>query len=176
VVDGRPGCFIPAFSVSSRLSVSRVTTGIGSPASDHRSPRSIRVFPRIREIIDAGGSRLRISVEAHPSGALVLFDRPDRTPYPQAMLDGYGAEVLCGYIMAARLTLPNPLPDETVDGIFAARFSLIPTGTVALALTQTGGRTVFEIPPQFWDLLYVELSVVIAHSREHGRRSGARLH
>jgi len=134
------------------------------------------MFPRIREIIDAGGARLRVSVEAHPSGALVLFDRPDRAHYPQAMLDGYGTEVLCGYIMAARLALPNPLPDETVDGAFGARFSLTQTRTVSLVLTQTGAQAAFEIPPQFWDRLYAELSVVIAHSRELGRRSARRLH
>ncbi|EIZ78731.1 hypothetical protein WSK_2779 [Novosphingobium sp. Rr 2-17] len=134
------------------------------------------MFPRIREIIDAGGARLRISVEAHPSGALILFDRPDRAQYPQAMLDGYGAEVLCGYIMAARIALPNPLPDETVDGAFGARFSLRHTKTVSLTLTQTGAGATFEIPLQFWDRLYAELSVVIAHSRELGRRSIHRLH
>lgn len=129
------------------------------------------MFPRIREIIDAGGGRLRVSVEAHPSGALVLFDRPDRPQYPQLALDGYGVEVLCGYIMAARLALPNDLPDETVDGAFASRFSLTHTDKVALVLRQSGASATFEIPPQFWDLLYAELSVVIAHSRESGRRS-----
>lgn len=133
------------------------------------------MFPRIREIIDAGGSRLRVSVEPHPSGALVLFERPDRAHYPQAMLDGYGVEVLCGYIMAARLALPNPLPDEIVDGAFASRFSLIHRDTVSLVLTQVSVRASFEIPPQFWDRLYAELSVVIAHSRELGRRSVHRL-
>ncbi|WP_010219809.1 hypothetical protein [Sphingomonas sp. PAMC 26621] len=101
----------------------------------------------------------------------MLFDRPDRARYPQAALDGYGAEVLCGYIMAARLALPNPIPDEIVDGAFASRFSLSHRDVVSLVLTQTGARARFEIPPQFWDRLYAELSVVIAHSRELGRRS-----
>lgn len=131
------------------------------------------MFPRIREIMDPCGGRLRVSVEPHPSGALVLFDRPDRARYPQAALDGYGVEVLCGYIMAARLALPNPLPDETVDGAFAARFSLAQHGTTSLVLT--GALATFEIPPQFWDLLYAELSVIVAHSRELGRRSAYRL-
>lgn len=133
------------------------------------------MFPRIREITDAFGARLRISVEAHPAGALVLFDRPDRDRYPQAILDGYGAEVLCGYIMAARLALPHPLPDERVDGAFAACFSLAQADKVCLVLTQKDERTGFEIPALFWDRLYAELSVVIAHSRELGRRSACRL-
>jgi len=133
------------------------------------------VFPRIREITDAFGGRLRISVEAHPAGALVLFERTDRAQYPQAMLDGYGAEVLCGYIMAARLALPNPLPDETVDGAFASRFSLAQTDKVSLVLTQKDPRAPFEIPSQFWDRLYAELSIIIAHTRELSRRSPYRL-
>jgi len=133
------------------------------------------VFPRIREITDAFGGRLRISVEAHPAGALVLFERTDRAAYPQAMLDGYGAEVLCGYIMAARLALPNPLPEETVDGAFASCFSLTQTDKVSLVLTQKDRRASFEIPSQFWDRLYAELSIIIAHSRELSRRSAYRL-
>jgi hypothetical protein len=139
-------------------------------------PKEFAVFPRIREITDAFGGCLRISVEAHPSGALVCFERPDRQRYPQAILDSYGAEVLCGYIMAARLALPNPLPDENVDGAFASRFSLVQTDKAALQVTQKPGGRVFEIPPQFWDRLYAELSLVIAHSRELGRRSGHLLH
>lgn len=133
------------------------------------------MFPRIREISDAFGGCLRVSVEAHPSGALVVFERPDRERYPRAILDGYGAEVLCGYIMAARLALPNPLPEEIVDGTFASSFSIIQTDKVALRLTQNSAGAVFEIPAQFWDRLYAELSVVNAHSRELERRSAFRL-
>jgi hypothetical protein len=133
------------------------------------------VFPRIREITDAFGERLRISVEAHPTGAMVVFDRPDRDIYPQAVLDGYGAEVLCGYIMAARLALPNTLPDECVDGPFASRFGLSTGDSFALVLAQKGARRNFEIPAPFWDRLYAELCVVVAHSRELGRRAAATL-
>jgi hypothetical protein len=133
------------------------------------------VFPRIREITDAFGARLRVSVEAHPSGALVLFDRPDHERYPQAVLDGYGAEVLCGYIIAARLALPDSLPDEIVDGQFASRFTLAHDDTVAVVMMQKNGRRAFAIPAPFWDRLYAELCVVIAHSRELGRRSATRL-
>lgn len=133
------------------------------------------MFPRIREITDSFGARLRVSVESHPAGALVVFERPDRAQYPQAMLDGYGAEVLCGYIMAARLALPNPLPDEIVDGAFASCFSLAQIDQASLLLTQKNTARPFEIPSQFWDRLYAELSVIIAHSRELGRRSAHRL-
>lgn len=133
------------------------------------------MFPRVREITDAFGGRLRISMESHPSGALVYFDRPDGVPYPRAILDGYGTEVLCGYIMAARLALPDGLPDEDVDGPFASRFSLARGERVALVMAQKGTRADFEIPAPFWDRLYAELCVVVAHSRELGRRSVERL-
>lgn len=133
------------------------------------------MFPRIREITDAFGARLRVSVEAHPAGALVVFDRPDRRHYPSAVLDGYGAEVLCGYIMAARLALPNDLPDEIVDGPFASCFGLARGDQITLVMKQKGTRHDFEIPAPFWDRLYAELCVVIAHSRELGRRATKRL-
>lgn len=133
------------------------------------------MFPRIREITDAFGARLRVSVEAHPSGALVLFDRPDHAQYPQAVLDGYGAEVLCGYIIAARLALPDSLPDETVDGLFASRFTMAQDDSVAVVMMQKSDRSQFAIPAPFWDRLYAELCVVIAHSRELSRRSVNRL-
>jgi len=133
------------------------------------------VFPRIREITDAFGARLRISVEAHPLGVLVVFDRPDRTSYASAVLDNYGAEVLCGYIMAARLALPNDLPDELVDGPFPACFALMRGENVALVMKQQNSPHDFVIPSPFWDRLYAELCVVIAHARELGRRATTRL-
>jgi hypothetical protein len=134
------------------------------------------VFPRIREITDAFGARLRVSIEAHPTGALVVFDRPDRTGYPRAVLDGYGAEVLCGYIIAARLALPNALPDEIVDGPFAARFSLAFEDKVAVAMVGKRGGDRFDLPAPFWDRLYAELCVIIAHARELTRRAAGRVH
>ncbi len=133
------------------------------------------MFPRVREIIDAFGARLQVSVEAHPTGSLVVFNRPDRPLYPSAMLDGYGVEVLCGYIMAARLALPNGLPDETVDGPFPARFALARGDQVTLVMQQPNEHRGFEIPAPFWDRLYAELCVVIAHSRELSRRTARRL-
>jgi len=159
-----PGLFLPQ------------TIASAPPDGTAHVPKEPAVFPRIREITDAFGGCLRVSVEAHPSGALVCFERPDRQRYPKAVLDGYGAEVLCGYIMAARLALPNPLPDETVDGAFASRFSLTHTDKASLLLTQKSKGRIFEIPPQFWDRLYAELSLVSAHSRELGRRTTQLLH
>lgn len=133
------------------------------------------MFPRVREIVDALGARLRIIVEEHPSGALVTLQQPDRRR-GDAILDHYAAEVLWGYIMSARLALPSGLPDEVVGGSFPARLSLRLEPSVALQIEQDGCALPFEIPATFWDRLYAEFCVVVAHSRELGRRVDARLH
>lgn len=133
------------------------------------------LFPRIREITDAFGARLRVSVEEHPSGALVVLERPDLGGQPRILLDGYGVDVLSGYIMSARLSVPHPLPDEHVDGTFTTRFELglDPAATLLLAQSES---TVLDIPAPFWDRLYAELCLVAAHARELGRRAEARVH
>lgn len=129
------------------------------------------VFPRIREIIDAFGGRLWVSLEAHPAGALVVLERPDQAGSPRAMLDGYGTEVLWGYIMSARLALPHGLPDEFIDGSFPFTLGLVREPKVALVMAQQDGARLLEIPAPFWDRLFAELCIVIAHARELGRRA-----
>ncbi|MBC9032567.1 hypothetical protein IAG41_09200 [Sphingomonas sp. JC676] len=133
------------------------------------------MFPRIREITDAFGGRLRVSVEEHPSGALVVLERPDMAGRPRVLLDGYGVDVLSGYIMSARLSVPHELPDEHVDGMFGTRFRLGLEPCATLALTQSSAGAM-EIPAPFWDRLYAELCLVAAHARELGRRAEARVH
>lgn len=133
------------------------------------------MFPRIREITDAMGARLRISVEEHPTGALVTLQRPDQRRPQQAVLDHYAAEVLWGYIMSARLALPGGLPEEAIQGAFPARLRLQLKPSVALTITQAGSAEPFEISATFWDRLYAEFGVVVAHSRELGRRADALL-
>lgn len=133
------------------------------------------MFPRIREITDAFGGRLRVSVEEHPAGALVVLERPDLNGRPRILLDGYGVDVLAGYIMSARLSVPQGLPDEHVDGTFATRFSLDLDPSACLVLRQQGLENL-EIAAPFWDRLYAELSIVSAHARELTRRAEARVH
>jgi hypothetical protein len=133
------------------------------------------LFPRIREITDAFGGRLRVSVEEHPSGALVVVERPDVTGRPRVLLDGYGVDVLSGYIMSARLAVPHGLPDEHVDGTFQTSFRLALEPCAALALGQAGAPPL-DIPAPFWDRLYAELCLVAAHARELSRRAEARVH
>jgi hypothetical protein len=133
------------------------------------------LFPRIREITDAFGGKLRVSVEEHPSGALVVLERPDLSGRPRILLDGYGTDVLAGYIMSARLAVSHGLPDEHVDGMFRTRFALKIEPCAALALSQSGDARL-DIPAPFWDRLYAELCLVTAHARELARRAEARVH
>jgi hypothetical protein len=134
-----------------------------------------QVFPRIREITDAFGGRLRVSVEEHPTGALVVLERPDVSERPRVLLDGYGVDVLSGYIMSARLAVPHALPEEHVDGTFGTRFELGLEPAASLRLRPSDGAGI-EIPAPFWDRLYAELCLVAAHARELGRRAEAKVH
>ena len=134
------------------------------------------MFPRIREITDAFGSRVRVSVEEHPTGALVVLERPDITGRPRVLLDGYGVEVLAGYIMSARLATPHPLPDEHVDGGFAACFRPETDPCAAIRVQQQGSELLLDLPAPFWDRLYADLCIVTAHARELGRRADAHVH
>ena len=132
------------------------------------------MFPRIREITDSFGERLRVSVEAHPGGALVVLERPDVMGRPRVLLDGYGAEVLAGYVMSARLSVPNALPDERIDGAFGTSFALALDPCATLYLSQRASDMPLDIPAPFWDRLYAELCLVIAHARELCRRATGR--
>lgn len=92
---------------------------------------------------------------------------------PRALLDGYGAEVLAGYVMAARLALPQGLADECMGGAFPSRLRMVHKPGVALVITQAGLERPFTISSTFWDRLYAESCIVLAHARELGRRGGA---
>lgn len=131
------------------------------------------MFPRVREITDAMGARLRITVEEHPAGALIVLERPDQRHHERALLDHYAAEVLWGYIMSARLALPGDLPEERTEGAFQTRLCLRHEPSVALVITQPCMERPFAISATFWDRLYAELCMVNAHARELTRRAEA---
>ena len=131
------------------------------------------MFARAREITDSLGSRLKVSVEAQPTGATVTLERPDLRARPRVQLDAYGAEVLWGYIMAARLAAPGQLPDECTDGFCATRLRLTSEPRPAICVIQADIERPFEIAATFWDQLYAELCLVIAHVRQLDRRVAA---
>ena len=134
------------------------------------------IFPRVREIADPYGEVVRISVEPHPGGALVLIDRPDAPQAGKAMLDGYGADVLLGYIMSARLAVPGTMPEEEIGGLFPARFQLEPEPDAAIIIDQINDEEPLRIAAALWDRVYADLCIVCAHARELGRRRQAYLH
>jgi hypothetical protein len=129
------------------------------------------VLPRIREITDPFGLILRISVEPHPIGALVALERADQAERPSVLLDCYGAELLSGYIMAARLALPHALPDERCGGQFPSEMRMARDPSTSIEIRQTEAGQLFEIPALFWDKLYAELCMVLAHVRASSHRS-----
>ena len=134
------------------------------------------MFPRIRDITDPFGSILRVIVEPQPSGALVVIERPAAGSSGHAMLDIYGSEILAGFIMCARLTTPNVMPDEEIGGDFPTRFQLSTERGTCVIIDQLSSETPFRIPAAFWERLYAELCIVNAHARELGRRQSARSH
>jgi hypothetical protein len=130
---------------------------------------------RIRELTDPFGLRLRLSVEPHPHGALIALERHDAAGRPRILLDSYGGELLSGFIMAARLALPHPLPAERCEGLFPAELSLTHEPKISIAIRQDETGAVLEIPAPFWDKLYAELCLVIPHAREFTRSAASKV-
>ncbi|AXK44165.1 hypothetical protein DVR09_16990 (plasmid) [Erythrobacter aureus] len=134
------------------------------------------MFPRVREISDSFGATMRMSVEPNPSGALVVIDWMDKPHAGKLILDGYGADMLLGFIMSARLASPGSMPEEVVDGKYPTRFQLEAEPEAAVVVDQLHGAGPFYIPASLWDRTYAELCLVCAHAREMVRRCEARIH
>ncbi|WP_284052226.1 hypothetical protein [Stakelama marina] len=115
-------------------------------------------------------------MEPHPGGALVVIDRPDSPRAGKVMLDAYGADILLGYIMSARLAVPGEMPEEEIGGAFPTRFQLENEPASAVIIDQLHQPRPFHIPAPLWDRVYAELCLVCAHARELERRRAARVH
>lgn len=140
------------------------------------SRKDLALFSRVREIRDPFGMRLRVSVERHPRGAVIALECSDVEGSPRVLLDDYGAELLSGYILSARLALPGKIPDEVFDGSYPSQLRLTYEPEAAIEIDQAGESATLSIPSTFWDRLYAELFLVVAHARELGRRAPALLH
>jgi len=134
------------------------------------------VFPRVREIVDERGDRLRVNVDVDMGGALMTLEFPDGMDAPRVVLDALGAELLAGYLMSARLALPHGLPDETADRGLVRRLRLVLTPLPLIEILQGAAGITFEIPSRYWDKLYAELCLVVAHMRDRGRAPLMRVH
>ena len=134
------------------------------------------IFPRVREIADPFGEVVRISIEPRPGGALVVIDRPDAKSPTNVTLDTYGADVLLGYIMSARLAVPGTMPEEEIGGTFPTRFQLEPEPEAAIIVDQLNDEEPLRIPMSLWDRVYADLCIVCAHARELSRKRQSSLH
>jgi hypothetical protein len=134
------------------------------------------VQPRIRDLQDSFGTRLRLVVAPHPTGAVITLERRDLPKNPSVMLSAYGVEILTAFIMSARLSLPESMPDEVADGPFPASFRLSCGQRAAIILEQDDADEQIEISANLWDRLYAELCLVSAHAHEIVRRSSMTMH
>lgn len=134
------------------------------------------VFPRIREIVDENGARLRVSVAVDEGGALITLEHPIQPDGPRIVLDPAGAELLGSYLMSARLALPQGLPDESMEQGLVRRFRLVVAPAPLIEISHGAGRAPFHIPVRYWDKLYAELCLVVAHTRNLGRQITVRVH
>lgn len=123
-------------------------------------------LPRIRELVDATGLRLRVTLQAQAGEPVVLIARPDLDTDQVVRLDLAAADVLCGYLLAARLSGRQQLADEETLGRRPALFSLEhePIARVEIRAHVLDGEPV-SIPATLWDRLYAELCIVAAHGR-----------
>ncbi|WP_277968983.1 hypothetical protein [Sphingomonas echinoides] len=122
-------------------------------------------LPRVREIIDALGLRLRLCAERHAAGARVVVQRPDLAGQPYATLDLYGTEVLWGFLMSARLAVPGVLPDERILGTWSATLRLEVDPVSRIVIDTHRSETPLSIPCTVWDRLFAELCLILAHAR-----------
>ncbi|GGB74387.1 hypothetical protein [Blastomonas aquatica] len=134
------------------------------------------MFPRVREIVDPFGDVVRITVEPHPAGALVTLEHPEVPGAGKVMLDGYGADILVGFIMSARLAVPGEMPEEEIGGTFPTRFQLDIIPAAAVIIDQINDEKPFRLAAPLWDRVYAELCLVCAHAREIERRKHAYIH
>jgi hypothetical protein len=79
-------------------------------------------------------------------------------------LDLYGAELLAGFLMSARLAAIGELSDERCNGNYPLRLRHYATGgNVRIELEQFGERLI--LARNLWDRLYAELQLMLAHGR-----------
>ena len=120
---------------------------------------------RIRDLRDEAGHVLRVGTQGwHRSVVLVLEDEA-ADGGQSIVLDSYGAEMLAGYIMAARMTVPDPLPVERIAGSFPSLFSVHYGPDTQIVIEQRGDDRQLAISRPFWERLYAELWLAIPRMR-----------
>jgi hypothetical protein len=121
---------------------------------------------RVRDIIHRDGPRLRLSLlpGEGSEGPLIRLGNPGSVMSGSILLDFYGAELLAGFLMSARLSVIGELSDECCGGDYPLRMRLCATGgAVRIELDQLGERLSLE--RVLWDRLYTELQLTLTHGR-----------
>ncbi|GGO96969.1 hypothetical protein [Stakelama pacifica] len=122
-------------------------------------------FIRIRELVDTSGVRLRLGIENGPTGMQIALERCDLESPTMVKLDNYGAELLCGFVMAARLAGNEGLAAEKAWGPYSATFSAFQGDARRIEIAQADAVDPVAIPVSLWDRLFAELCIVSAHGR-----------
>ncbi|GAA3997297.1 hypothetical protein [Sphingomonas humi] len=121
---------------------------------------------RVRDIIHRDGPRLRLSLAPGEGGhgPLIRLSDPGRPGSRSILLDLYGAELLVGFLMSARLSAVGELADECCNGDYPLMMRLCAVGgSVRIELDQLGEG--LPIAGKLWDRLYAELQLNLAHGR-----------
>ena len=132
-------------------------------------------FARVRELSDTRGARLRLGIEHGPYGTRIALEQCDASA-ACVVLDVHGAELLCGFVMAARLAGEDGLADEHAYGPNAATFCAVSDKDERIEIVQTDGAARVAIPASLWDRFFAELSIVAAHGRALSAPVRATLH
>lgn len=117
-----------------------------------------------------------MSVTVDGGGALIKLEHPIKSDGPWVVLDPAGAELLGSYLMSARLALPSGLPEENMQQGLVCRFRLIIAPAAFVEVTRGARGDPFRIPVRYWDKLYAELSLIVAHTRNLGSHAPVRIH
>lgn len=122
---------------------------------------------RVRDILHPSGCQLRIGLDRGLAGEpmmVQLSDPASRGTQP-ILLDLYGTELLAGFVMSARLAaIRGGLADERCDGLLPCEFRLVGKGRAAVIELRQQAESL-AVPQQFWDRLYAELMLALAHGR-----------
>ena len=107
---------------------------------------------------------MRLGIEHGPYGMRIALEQRDETG-ACVVLDVHGAELLCGFVMAARLAGDDGLADEHAYGPNAATFCAVSGKDERIEIVQTDGAARVAIPASLWDRFFAELTIVTAHGR-----------
>jgi hypothetical protein len=121
---------------------------------------------RVRDIIHPVGGRLRIVLDREPGTAAPIgrLSDPGRPERPVILLDGLGLDLLAGFLLNAGLADHGRLADEESQSDWPLRLRLVDEqGRASVVLYQE--KRMLAVPDVFWDRLYGELLLVVAHAR-----------